>query len=128
MKGRAAVSASAPLAEDTPYRAADFDPDQIITVIQAQGRLMQRTRHLLRKGRIRRCHRKGRRLSARHFLGKRRARQGGARHGVAQHLAQRPVEDVGRGVVATDVVAAFAVDRRRDLGAQIGRASCRERV
>ena len=33
----------------------------------------------------------------------------------AEHLAQRPVQDVGRGVVAADRVAARAVDRGDDL-------------
>ncbi len=33
----------------------------------------------------------------------------------AEHLAQRPVQDVGRGVVAADRVAARSVDRGDDL-------------
>ncbi len=34
-------------------------------------------------------------------------------HVRTEHLAQRPVQDVGRGVVAADAVAALAVDRAR---------------
>ena len=39
----------------------------------------------------------------------------GLLHVRAEHLAQRPVQDVGRGVVAADRVAARAVDRGDDL-------------
>ena len=35
-------------------------------------------------------------------------------HVRTEHLAQRPVQDVGRGVVAADAVAADAVDRGGD--------------
>ena len=41
---------------------------------------------------------------------------------VAEHLAQRPVQDVGAGVVAADGVAALDVDRGRGLLAGLDRA------
>ncbi len=41
---------------------------------------------------------------------------------VADHVAQRPVQDVGAGVALADSIPAGAVDRRRHLLADVNRA------